>query len=57
MICVAGFYTFICRDKWDLEQVTREELLVWLTQRVPHILDVERKVKNTVCCRLGKNTF
>lgn len=57
VICVVGFYTFIWKDKWDLEQVTREELHVWLIQHVPHILDVGIKVKNMVCYRLDKNTF
>lgn len=57
VICVVAFYTFVWRNKWDLEQVTREDLHVWLAQHVPHILDVGRKVKNMVCCRLDKNAF
>jgi len=54
---VVGFYTFIWGDKWDLEHATREELHVWLTQHVPHILNVGRKVKSMVCCRLDRNNF
>lgn len=42
VICVVGFYTFIWRDKRDLEQVMREELHVWLTQHVQHILKNEK---------------
>lgn len=41
VICLVGFCTFIWRDKWDLKQVMREELHVWLTQHVLHILKNE----------------
>lgn len=50
---IVFFFTFVWRDKWDLEQVTREKLHMWPIQHVPDILEVGIKVKNIEYCGLN----